>query len=59
MKIKVEFSISTNRVGSEEKGVVELEFLNNENEEQIEEAIQDSYLEWLGEHNRGGYHILD
>lgn len=59
MRIRVEFSIATNRVGSEEKEVVELEFLNNETEEQIEDAIQESYLEWLGEHNRGGYYILD
>ncbi len=55
MKRKFEFCIATNKVGSEQKETVELEFDDDLTESEIEDQANEVYKEWLFENNEGWF----
>lgn len=55
---KIEFSIATNRQGSNFKTEVTLQFDDNDTEEEIEEQINHIYAEWLFDNNQGGWKVI-
>lgn len=57
-KLKVKFTLATNKVGSTYTKIVEIEVREDATEIEIENIIDNNYNEWLFENNRGGWEIL-
>jgi len=53
MIIQYEFCIATNRVGSEDKDIIDIEVDDDATEEDIEKQTNEIYTEWLFERNYG------
>lgn len=51
--VKYEFCISTNKVGSEVKEIVEIDLDDDLTEEEIDNQVGEVYTEWLFEKNQG------
>ena len=48
-----EFTVSTNREGSQIADEIEIEFEGNETPEEIEKILEEEWLEWRGERCEG------
>jgi len=55
MTKKYEFTLATNRLGSEVADIVEIAFDDNATEEEIEKIVCEEYAEWVAEHNHGSF----
>lgn len=51
--IKYEFCIATNRIGSENKEIIEIDLEDDLTEEEIDNQVNEIYTEWLFEKNNG------
>jgi len=52
---KFEFSIATNYINSDWTEEVELQFADDATEQEIEDEVNEIYIEWLNEKNQGGW----
>jgi hypothetical protein len=58
-KIKVNFYVSTNVVGSEKEEVVEIEVDENLTEQEVNDIIDEEYTEWMYNELDSCWTILD
>lgn len=49
------FTLSTSKIGSEVSEIVELQFYDDDTEQDIEEQVTQTYIEWVAEKNYGGF----
>lgn len=52
---KFEFCIATNRMGSENKSIIEIDLDDDLTEEEVDNQVNEQYTEWLFEKNQGYY----
>lgn len=59
MKKKYIFTLSTNKVGSEQSEIMDFEFDDDASQYEIEDEVNNAYSEWMSENNYGGYSEIE
>lgn len=59
MKIKFEFNVRTRYVGSNVVEEMELEFDDDATEKEIEQQVEQAWIDWRNQEAEGGWKRLD